>query len=140
LLGFEGGQMPLFRRLPKGGFTNIFRKRYRVINLDTLQRGIDAKKLDPTKPIEEKTLVQGGIIKSLRDGVRLLGNGKLSVAVDLHLSGASKSAIEAVENAGGSITFANKTADDMVLVTNDQVVSEKGKDPIDPGGQGIGKE
>ena len=140
LLGFEGGQMPLFRRLPKGGFTNIFKKRYRVINLDTLQRGIDASKLDPTKPITEDTLVRSGVIKSVRDGVRLLGNGKLSAAVNIHVTGVSKSAVESVESAGGSVVLSNKTAGGSDSVTDEQPVTGNDKELTDPGGQGTGKE
>ena len=140
LLGFEGGQMPLFRRLPKGGFTNIFRKRYRVINLDTLQRGIDAGKLDPKNAIDEGTLVRSGVIKSLRDGVRLLGIGKLNTAVNVHVTGVSKSAVEAVESAGGSVTLSNIIGDDLDPAANEQPVNGNDKDSIDPGGQGTGKE
>lgn len=108
LLGFEGGQMPLFRRLPKGGFTNIFRKRYRVINLDVLQRAVELGKLDPAVSINEATLVEAGIIKSVRDGVRILAKGKLNTKLKLHVTGASKSAIEAIENVGGSIIIVDK--------------------------------
>lgn len=104
LLGFEGGQMPLYRRLPKGGFTNIFRKNYRIVNLGRLQQAVDAGKIDAGKPVTELALVEAGVIKSVRDGVRLLAKGELSAKLTIELSGASKGAIEAVEKAGGSVT------------------------------------
>jgi len=104
LLGFEGGQMPLYRRLPKGGFTNIFRKNYRIVNLGRLQQAVDAGKLDAGKPVTEAALVEAGVIKSVRDGVRILAKGELSAKLTLEVSGASKGAIEAVEKAGGSIS------------------------------------
>ena len=103
LLGFEGGQMPLYRRLPKRGFHNIFRKNYRVLNLGRLQAAIDAGKIDPGQPIDEEALVASGLIKTRRDGVRILAKGEITASVTLQVSGASKAAVEAVEKAGGSI-------------------------------------
>ena len=108
LLGFEGGQMPLYRRLPKGGFTNIFRKNYRVVNVGRLQQAIDAGKLDAAKPVTEAALVEAGVIKSARDGVRLLAKGEISAKLTVELTGASKGAIEAIEKAGGSVTVTAK--------------------------------
>ena len=104
LLGFEGGQMPLYRRLPKRGFHNIFRKNYRVLNLGRLQAAIDAGKIDPKQPIDEETLVAAGLIKTRRDGIRILAKGEITASVTLQVSGASKAAVEAVEKAGGSIS------------------------------------
>ncbi|MAI50063.1 MAG: 50S ribosomal protein L15 [Rhodospirillaceae bacterium] len=104
LLGFEGGQMPLYRRLPKGGFTNIFRKNYRIVNIGRLQQAVDTGKLDAGKAVTEAALVEAGIIKSARDGVRILAEGELSAKLEVVLSGASKGAIEAVEKAGGTVT------------------------------------
>ena len=106
LLGFEGGQMPLYRRLPKGGFTNIFRKHYRVVNLARLQQAVDAGKLDAGITVTEQALVDAGIIKSVRDGVRILAKGDLSAKLDLAVTGASRAAVEAVEKVGGSINTA----------------------------------
>ena len=103
LLGFEGGQMPLYRRLPKRGFHNIFRKNYRVLNLGRLQAAIDAGKIDPGQPITEEALVASGLIKTRRDGIRILAKGEITASVTLQVSGASKAAVEAVEKAGGSI-------------------------------------
>ena len=104
LLGFEGGQMPLYRRLPKRGFHNIFRKNYRVLNLGRLQAAIDAGRIDPEQPIDEEALVASGLIKTRRDGIRILAKGEITASVTLRVSGASKAAVEAVEKAGGSIS------------------------------------
>ena len=104
LLGFEGGQMPLYRRLPKRGFHNIFRKNYRVLNLGRLQTAIDAGKIDPKQPITEEALVAAGLIKTRRDGIRILAKGEITASVTLQVSGASKAAVEAVEKVGGSIS------------------------------------
>ena len=106
LKGFEGGQMPLHRRLPKRGFKNIFAKRFVALNLDRLQGAIDAKKLDPKKPIDATALIAARVIKNPRDGVRLLARGDLTSKINITVAGASKKALEAVEKAGGSITVA----------------------------------
>ena len=102
--GFEGGQMPLHRRLPKRGFTNIFRKRFNELNLDRIQQAIDAGKLDAAALIDVKALVDAGVLRRAKDGVRLLGGGKLKTKVEIAVAGASKSAVAAVESAGGSVT------------------------------------
>ncbi len=106
--GFEGGQMPLHRRLPKRGFCNIFSKNYNEINLGYIQAFIDAGKLDAKKPVNLESLIEGGFIKKKRDGVRLLANGELKAKVAFEVSGASKAAIAAVEKAGGSVTITEK--------------------------------
>jgi large subunit ribosomal protein L15 len=103
--GFEGGQMPIHRRLPKRGFTNIFRKNYVEVNLGRIQSAVDAGKLDSKKPVDEAMLVEAGVISKARDGVRILGKGELKAKVELHAAGASKSAVEAVEKAGGKIVL-----------------------------------
>jgi large subunit ribosomal protein L15 len=102
--GFEGGQMPIYRRLPKRGFNNIFRNDYAEVNLGRLQQAIDAGKLDAGKPVDAAALVAAGVIRRELSGVRLLGNGELTAKVDLHVAHATKSAAAAVEKAGGSIT------------------------------------
>ena len=104
LKGFEGGQMPLNRRLPKRGFKNIFGKDYVTVNLGRLQVAIDAGKLDPRKPVDLAALTAAGVITKPRDGVRLLAKGVLKTKVDITVSGASKAAAEAVEKAGGNLT------------------------------------
>lgn len=117
--GFEGGQMPLHRRLPKRGFNNVFKKSYAVINLSTLQSAVDSGKLAAGDTITEALLVETGVVRRIQDGVRLLGRGELSATLTLEITGASKSAVEAVEKAGGSITLLTPPADaDVAEVAN----------------------
>ncbi len=101
--GFEGGQMPLHRRLPKRGFTNIFRVEYAEINLDRLQGAIDAKTLDAKGVINAESLMKSGAIRRTKGGVRLLGRGEIKAKLNIEVHGASKSAIAAVEKAGGTV-------------------------------------
>ena len=104
--GCEGGQMPIHRRLPKRGFTNIFRKQYVEVNLGRLQAAIDAGKLDAKKLIDSAALLGAGVISKPRDGVRILGKGELTAKkLEIHAAGASKSAIAAVEAGGGKIVL-----------------------------------
>ena len=110
LMGFEGGQMPLYRRLPKRGFKNVFRKTYRVVNLGRLQVAIDAKAIDAAKMVTAETLTEAGVIKSRKDGVRLLAKGTLSAKITIEVAGASKTAIAAVEKAGGKVVIAGAQA------------------------------
>jgi large subunit ribosomal protein L15 len=107
--GFEGGQMPLHRRLPKRGFNNIFANRYNELNLGRIQAAVDSGRLDGKKPITIEALKQAGLIKSARDGVRLLGQGELKAKLAFEITGASASAIKAVEAAGGSVTLKSIT-------------------------------
>jgi len=101
--GFEGGQMPLHRRLPKRGFNNIFRLNFVEINLDRIQQAIDAKKLDAGGVINAESLVKSGALRRAKDGVRLLGRGEIKSKVTIEVHGASKSAVAAVEKAGGTV-------------------------------------
>ena len=101
--GFEGGQMPLYRRMPKRGFTPPHQKSYQVINLGTLQKAIDEKKIDAGKPIDAAAMQAAGLFKQVRDGVRVLGKGEIKSKVELKVAGASASAIAAVEKAGGKV-------------------------------------
>lgn len=101
--GFEGGQMPLHRRLPKRGFNNVFRLEFAEINLDRLQQAIDAKLLDADAVINAESLVKSRVLKNAKDGVRLLGRGEIKAKVSIEVHGASKSAIAAVEKAGGAV-------------------------------------
>ncbi|KAA0688523.1 50S ribosomal protein L15 [Azospirillum brasilense] len=110
--GFEGGQMPLHRRLPKRGFRNIFAKEYSVVNLGLVQKFIDAGKLDASQTIDAVALEAAGVTgKVKKDGVRLLGKGALTTKVSFTVAGASKSAVEAVEKAGGSVTLTASAAE-----------------------------
>ena len=101
--GFEGGQMPIHRRLPKRGFNMPFQAVYREVNLGRLQQAIEAGKLD-AKAIDAASLQKAGVIGAPRDGVRLLGKGEIKVAIAITVAGASKSAVAAVEKAGGKVT------------------------------------
>ena len=101
--GFEGGQMPIHRRLPKRGFHNPSAKRYAEVGLDDLQAAVDAKTIDGSKTITAALLKEVGMITHLRDGVRILGNGALKAKLTIEVSGATRSAIAGIEGAGGSI-------------------------------------
>jgi large subunit ribosomal protein L15 len=102
---FEGGQMPIYRRLPKRGFTNIFREAFDAVNLDTLRKGVESKLLDPTKPITEAVLREAGLAgRPGIAGVVILARGELGQALNIDVSRASKAAIAAIEKAGGKIT------------------------------------
>lgn len=108
LNGYEGGQMPLYRRLPKRGFSKPNRKEYAVINLGLIQKFVDAGKVDASVALDEVALVAAGLTSHGRDGIRILAKGDITAKLNLTVSGASKSAIEAVEKAGGTLTV--KTA------------------------------
>ncbi|QOZ26569.1 50S ribosomal protein L15 [Bradyrhizobium sp. CCBAU 51753] len=101
--GFEGGQMPMHRRLPKRGFNNIFRLEFAEINLDRLQDAIDNKLVDVSETVNAESLVKAGVLRRAKDGVRLLGRGEIKAKLTIEVHGASKSAIAAVEKAGGSV-------------------------------------
>ena len=102
--GFEGGQMPLHRRLPKRGFHNIFRLDYNEVSLGKIQAAVESGKLDAGQPVTEAALVAAGVLRRAKDGVRVLGTGELSAKVTLEVAYATKSAVAAVEKAGGSVT------------------------------------
>jgi large subunit ribosomal protein L15 len=121
LNGFEGGQTPIYRRLPKRGFNNIFRLDYQEINLGKLQWAIDEKRVDASKPIDAKTLVAAGILRREFDGLRVLGDGGDDFKAKVHLvaHGATKSAVAAVEKAGGKI--------EIVVTKREKVEADKAK-------------
>ncbi|MBB3934786.1 50S ribosomal protein L15 [Aureimonas phyllosphaerae] len=108
--GFEGGQMPLYRRLPKRGFVNIFAKTFNVVSLDKIAKAIEAGKLDAKATIDMAALQAAGLVGRSRDGVRILGDGEVSAKLTIQADGASRSAIEKVEKAGGSLTVPQKAA------------------------------
>src|ERR1700742_4551527 len=101
--GFEGGQMPLHRRLPKRGFHKFARKSFNELNVGFLQKAIDEKRVDPKNPIDVASLVEAGVIRRPKDGLRLLGGGELNAKVTLTVNHATASAKAAVEKAGGSV-------------------------------------
>ena len=104
--GFEGGQMPIYRRLPKRGFTNLFRKEFEPVNVGGIQKAIDDKKIDAKKPITAEVLQAVGLVGKIKDGVRVLAKGKITAKIDIQVNGASKAAVAAIEAAGGKVTVA----------------------------------
>lgn len=108
---FEGGQMPLYRRLPKRGFKNPTRANYAEVNIGRLQAAIEAGKLDATQTIDAAALIAAGLVRRSLDGIRLLGQGKLTSAVTIKVVGASKGAVAAVEQAGGRVVVLGALAE-----------------------------
>jgi large subunit ribosomal protein L15 len=105
LNGFEGGQLPIYRRLPKRGFNNIFRKEYAPVNIGALAKAIESGRIDGSQPITEATMIAAGLVRGGKvAGVRLLAMGEIGRAVTITVSGASATAIAAIEAAGGSVT------------------------------------
>ncbi|MGM4980746.1 MULTISPECIES: 50S ribosomal protein L15 [Rhizobium] len=109
--GFEGGQMPIYRRLPKRGFTNIFAADYVVVSLARIQAAVDAGKLDAKKTVDAAALKAAGVIRRVKDGVRVLSDGELKAKITLEVAGASKPAVEKIEKAGGSIKLLASAAE-----------------------------
>jgi large subunit ribosomal protein L15 len=116
--GFEGGQMPLYRRLPKRGFNNPLKKNYVEVNIGRLQSAIDTGNLDATQPLDSKILQRAGVISRPLDGIRLLAKGTLSSQITIRVAGASKPAIAAVQNAGGLVIFDTKVDKNTVTIEN----------------------
>ena len=108
--GYEGGQMPLYQRLPKRGFNKPNRKAFAVVNLGLIQKFIDDKKIDAKKDITEDVLVESGLVRRKKDGIRVLAKGEFSAKATISVTGASKSAVAAVEKAGGSLTVTSAAA------------------------------
>lgn len=121
--GFEGGQMPLHRRLPKRGFNNIFAKKYNEVNLGRIQEAVDSGRLDGKKPITIEALKEAGLIRRAKDGVRLLGQGELKGKLAFEVTGASVNAIKAVEAKGGTVTLKSITGREAP--PGDKVKSER---------------
>jgi large subunit ribosomal protein L15 len=129
--GFEGGQMPIHRRLPKRGFVNIFRKSFNEVNLGRVQTAIDEKKLDAKKTIDLAALMAAGIARRPLDGVRLLAKGELKTKANFEVNGASKSAIEAVEKAGGKVTIIESGKTDAPAESDAKAKKPKKKSKTD---------
>jgi large subunit ribosomal protein L15 len=108
--GFEGGQMPIYRRLPKRGFHNIFSKQYEIVNLGRLQQAIDEGKIDAGASVGAAELQAAGLVRRPKDGIRLLAKGRLKAKLSIEVTGASKAAVQAVEQAGGTVTLAGAGA------------------------------
>ena len=126
LLGFEGGQMPLYRRLPKRGFNNPFSKHYAELNVGALQRALNAGKIDAKEPITESALLKSGLVRRVGDGVRLLGKGVLTTKLEIIVTSASKGAIASVEKNGGNVTLPQpKTKPDGKGKRRDKISAER---------------
>ena len=109
--GFEGGQMPIHRRLPKRGFKKYNRKIYKIINLGDVQKSIDIGKINASKPIDTSAILASGLISTQNDGIRLLARGKITSKVEIQVTGASTAAIENVKKAGGNVNIISKNKD-----------------------------
>jgi large subunit ribosomal protein L15 len=108
LNGFEGGQMPLYRRLPKRGFRNATGKDYTIVSLERLEAAVAAGKLDSSQPVTAEALAKAGVIRRVKDGVRILGDGEIRTKLSLEVAGASKSAVDKIEKVGGSVKLLAK--------------------------------
>jgi len=133
--GFEGGQMPLHRRLPKRGFNKWRRKDFNVINVGALQRAIDAKRLDASKPVDVAALVAAGVLRRARDGLRVLGNGEIKAKLALTVDHASATAKTAIEKAGGSITLIEKKVLAADEAKRKKSAAKKGQSVTKPAGK-----
>jgi large subunit ribosomal protein L15 len=109
--GFEGGQMPIYRRLPKRGFNNLFREDFVIVSLARIQAAVDTNKLDAKQTVDAAALKAAGVIRRARDGVRVLADGELKAKLTLEVAGASKAAIEKIEKAGGEIKLLSAAAE-----------------------------
>ncbi|MBW8786978.1 50S ribosomal protein L15 [Rhizobium sp. LARHSG275] len=108
--GFEGGQMPIYRRLPKRGFNNIFASDFVVVSLARIQTAIDAGKLDAKTTVDATALKAAGVIRRVKDGVRVLADGEIKAKITIVVAGASKPAVEKIEKAGGTVTLLSAPA------------------------------
>lgn len=122
--GFEGGQMSVYRRAPKRGFNNIFRLNFAEINLEKIQKAIDAKVLAADKEIDAVALMEAGLVKQVLDGIRLLGKGEFTAKATIRVTGATKSAVAAVEKAGGQVIVEPKK---KTVLTKGEKTSKKAK-------------
>ena len=130
--GFEGGQMPLHRRLPKRGFNKWRRKDFNVINVGALQQAVDAKRLDASKPVDVAALVAAGVLRRPKDGLRLLGDGEIKAKLTLTVDHASATAKTAIEKAGGSITLIEKKVLAADEAKRKKTAAKKGKSAKKP--------
>lgn len=140
LLGFEGGQMPLYRRLPKRGFNNRFTKDFAELSIGNLERAVAKGKIDAKKPITEEVLRASGLVKKSRDGVRLLATGELKTKLTIEVTGATKGAVAAVEKAGGGVTLLPQKPKPEGKGKARHRKFKEGEAEAKAGGEGAGKE
>ncbi len=132
--GFEGGQMPLHRRLPKRGFNKWRRKDFNVINVGALQQAVDNKRIDASKPIDVASLVVAGVLRRAKDGLRILGDGEIKAKLSLTVDHASTTAKSAIEKAGGSITLIEKKVLAADEAKRKKSAAKKGQSAAKPAG------
>lgn len=125
--GYEGGQMPIFRRMPKRGFNPLNPKNYQTFNVGDLQDMIDAKRIDASKPISAASLKEAGVIKSLKDGLKILGQGSIKSAVTIEVAGISQTAKAAIEKAGGKVTVIAKKKNAADVAKAEKSAKKKAK-------------
>jgi large subunit ribosomal protein L15 len=135
--GFEGGQMPLHRRLPKRGFNKWRRKDFNEINIGALQQAVDANRLDASKPVDLASLVEAGLLRRPKDGLRLLGNGEIKAKLKLTVDHASATAKAAIEKAGGSITVIERKVLAADEAKRKKTAAKKGKSAKGPAGDKV---
>ena len=116
--GFEGGQMPLHRRLPKRGFKNPFKKKYSIINLEFIQKAIDSKKIDSKKEINSETLFNAGLLRNKKNKVKLLGQGKVNLALNVKVDKVSKKALSLIQKAKGAVILSQDESEKKVVSKN----------------------
>jgi large subunit ribosomal protein L15 len=133
--GFEGGQMPLHRRLPKRGFSNIFARRLNEVNLGRVQIAIDKGSLSASAPINAEALVKAGVLRRAHDGVRLLGKGEIKGKLNFEVDGASRSAVAAVEKAGGTVKVLRVKKPEPEKTEKKQPAKAEKKSGKDAGGE-----
>jgi len=132
--GFEGGQMPLHRRLPKRGFNKWQRKDFNAINIGALQKAVDDKRIDASKPVNLAALVAAGVLRRPKDGLRVLGEGEIKAKLALTVDHASASAKSAIEKAGGSVTLIEKKVLAADEAKRKKTAAKKGKSAQKPAG------
>lgn len=127
LAGFEGGQMPLYQRMPKRGFRNYGQKRHAIVGIGKIQSFIDSGRIDSSKTIDEATLLASGLVRHIHDGVRILSNGELTSKIDICVTGASKSVVKLVESAGGTLRILSDEAKPLKSKEDSKPVEDSDK-------------
>ena len=125
VLGFEGGQMPIYRRTPKRGFNNVFAKKFEIVNLGRLQKAIDEKKFDAKSIVNAETLSLAGLVRGNKDGVRILAKGDINESLIFEVAGATRAAIIAIEKAGGKVTLPSPTKVETLSKTKSEKTAAK---------------
>jgi len=139
ITGFEGGQMPIYRRLPKRGFNALNPSEFAVVNIGRIQQAVDAGRLDASKPVDGAALETAGLVRTRRDGVRLLASGELKAKIEITVDHASAGAQAAVEKAGGSVTISAPSAGEVAKEGQREKTKAKVKAKADAKAKASGK-